>query len=187
MMITSIGSLWLPIVVSTVGVFFASSLIHMVLKWHNSDYLKLPNEDAVRATVGKPAPGQYVIPYCVGMEEMKKPEMQQKFAEGPVAFLLVKPNGMPVMGAALGQWFGLNAVIAVVIAYMAMHALPMTNGFLSVCRFTGGAAFLAHAVGPVTNAIWMGRSWNSVVKDALDAAIYATVTAVSFGALWPHP
>ena len=47
----SLGSLWLPIVLSAVLVFITSSIIHMVLKYHNRDYRKLPNEDAVRAAI----------------------------------------------------------------------------------------------------------------------------------------
>lgn len=182
----TLASLWLPIVVSAVGVFFASSLIHMVLRYHNRDYLKLPNEDALRSTVGKTAKGQYVIPHCMDMKEMQSPEMQQKFIEGPVAILTIRGNGRPNMGAHLGQWFGLCAVISVIIGYMAAHTVPADDSFLAVCRFAGGAAFLAHGAGAVTSAIWMSRPWNSVMKDLLDAAIYATVTAVSFGALWPH-
>ncbi len=67
--------LWLPIVLSAVIVFVASSLIHMVLKWHNSDYRALPNEEEVRAAIrkGSPAPGQYVLPHCGDMKEMGKP------------------------------------------------------------------------------------------------------------------
>ena len=33
-----IMSLWLPIVLSAIIVFLASSVIHMVLKYHNADY-----------------------------------------------------------------------------------------------------------------------------------------------------
>jgi hypothetical protein len=41
-----LASLWLPILLAAVGVFVVSSLIHMLFKWHNRDYRKLPNEDA---------------------------------------------------------------------------------------------------------------------------------------------
>ena len=34
-------SLWLPIVLSAILVFIASSLVYMVLQWHNSDWSKL--------------------------------------------------------------------------------------------------------------------------------------------------
>ena len=36
--------LWLPILATAVMIFIASSLIHMVFKWHNADYRKLANE-----------------------------------------------------------------------------------------------------------------------------------------------
>jgi hypothetical protein len=44
--------LWLPILVTAIGVFFASSLVHMVFKWHNAEYRLLPNEDDVRKVLG---------------------------------------------------------------------------------------------------------------------------------------
>jgi len=44
----SLMELWLPIVLSAVAVFAASSIIHMVLGYHNSDYKKLPGEDRRR-------------------------------------------------------------------------------------------------------------------------------------------
>ena len=44
---TALHSLWLPILLSSVIVFVVSSIIHMALPWHNSDYPKVPNEDKV--------------------------------------------------------------------------------------------------------------------------------------------
>ncbi len=43
--------LWLPILLSAVIVFVASSLIHMVLPFHKNDYRKLPDEDKVMDTL----------------------------------------------------------------------------------------------------------------------------------------
>ena len=40
-------SLWLPVLLSAVFVFIASSIIHMVLKYHGNDYKAVPSEDAV--------------------------------------------------------------------------------------------------------------------------------------------
>ena len=63
----TVASLWMPVLLSAVLVFFASSLIHMVFKWHNAEYRKLPNEDAVRAVVG--AYGAHALPpvvVCMG-------------------------------------------------------------------------------------------------------------------------
>ena len=44
---TGLPALWLPILLSSVIVFVASSIIHMLLPWHKSDYPKVPNEDRV--------------------------------------------------------------------------------------------------------------------------------------------
>lgn len=184
----SLAQLWIPILVSAVGVFIASSLIHMVFKWHNSDYLKLPNEDAVRAAIGKPgpAPGQYLLVHCPDMKGMQKPEVQQKFKEGPVGFLVLMKPGMPNMGPMLGQWFALNLVVAFMVAYLAGRVLPAGTEGLAVCRLTATVAFMAYAVGSVSDGIWFGRPSRTVAKDLLDAAIYATVTAIAFAALWPN-
>ena len=83
----SLGALWLPILLSAVLVFVASTLIHMVLKYHASDYRALPNEDAVRAAFrgsNNPGPGQYVIPHISDMKQMGSPEHLAKCTEGPV-------------------------------------------------------------------------------------------------------
>jgi hypothetical protein len=56
--------LWLPILISAVIVFIASSIIHMASPWHKNDYPRLANEDAFRAAVGPLdlPPGDYMIP-----------------------------------------------------------------------------------------------------------------------------
>ena len=98
-----LGSLLLPVVLSAVLVFFASFLVHMVLRYHSSDYTQLPNEDAVRAAIraGNPAPRQYIIPYCKDPKEMQSPEMVQKHMEGPVAVLNLRAPAKPTMGPYL--------------------------------------------------------------------------------------
>ena len=139
----SLAQLWIPILLSAVGVFVASSLVHMVLKWHASDYKALSNEDEVRAAIRTeaPAPGQYVLPHCPDMKDMDRPEMLAKYQEGPVAMLVVMPNGSPAMGAALGKWFAFTALVAVTAAYLAGRTLaPGTHYlqvFLLLCRSIG--------------------------------------------------
>ncbi len=187
-MIVSLGQLWIPIVAAAVGIFIASSLVHMVFKWHNADYRKLANEDDVRTVVraGSPAPGQYVIPHCTDMKLLQTPEFQQKFKDGPVGFLLVRPSGPPVIGPALGQWFVLNLVVALLVAYLASKTLPNTATFLQVCRVVGTVTFMAYAGGSISSAIWMGKPWASAAKEVLDALIYGLVAALIFGWLWPR-
>jgi hypothetical protein len=183
-----IAQLWMPILVSAVLVFIASSVIHMVIKWHNSDYRKIANEDAVAAAIraGNPTPAQYVIPHCADMKDMGKPEMQQKFQQGPVAFITLRAPGLPKMGGALGLWFVYILAVSTIAAYIASKTVPADASFLAVCRVVSAIAFVAYAGGSVQYGIWMGKPWGSVAKDVLDAVIYATITAATFGWLWPH-
>lgn len=184
----SLDQLWLPILLSAIAVFVASSLIHMVFKWHNPDYRKLGNEDEVRAAIraASPPPGQYMIPYCVGAEAMKDPAMRKKWEEGPIGFLMLRPAGMPSMGAPLGMWFAVALLVSLAVGYLASRTVPAGASFLAVCRVVGVATFLAYACGGPINAIWAGKPWVSAAKEVLDAAIYATVSACVFAWLWPR-
>ncbi|MGH7498459.1 MAG: hypothetical protein ACREL3_06360 [Gemmatimonadales bacterium] len=184
----TLGALWLPIILSAVLVFILSAVIHMVLKYHSSDYSKLPNEDAVRAAIraGSPAPKQYVIPHCADMKEMESPEMKQKYAEGPVGVLNIKPNGSVGMGPALGQWFVFTLVVSFFIAYVAAHTIPPDAAYLGVFRVVGAIGFLAYGAGQLPAAIWMGKPWAVALKELFDGLLYGLVTAGTFGWLWPR-
>lgn len=182
-------SLWLPILLSAVVCFLASSAIHMALKWHNSEYRKLPDEDGVRAAFQKAdvAPGQYVIPWCLDPKERESEASKGKYQEGPVALLWVMPKGAPNMGKSLGLWFVYLLVVGFFVAYLAGHTvLPGPHQYLKVFRVVGTAAFLAHGFGQVSGSIWMGKPWSATAKDLLDSLIYALLTAGIFGWLWPR-
>jgi len=145
-------SLWLPILLSAVTVFVISSLIHMVIKWHASEYRSLSNEDAVRAVIraGHPAPGSYVVPHCPDMKDMGSDAMKQKYAEGPVGHITIVPNGTPNMGKYLGLWFLWSLAIAVVAAFLRQipagcacfnAPLPVATGPVYVPRTPRSAGF----------------------------------------------
>jgi hypothetical protein len=184
----SLTQLWLPILLSAVFVFVVSSLIHMVFKWHNSDYRQLPNEDAVRAAFkGAGAePGMYVIPHCKEMKDMGSPEMAAKFEEGPNGMVFLRPTGMPGIGKSLGQWFVLSLFVAFTVAYLAGMSLHSGAECMLVFRFTATATFLAYATGSVIMGIWMGQPWGAVIKDVFDGLLYALVTGGAFCWRWPH-
>ena len=184
----SLAQLWLPILLSGVFVFIASSILHMLLKfWHMPDYHGFSNEDEVRAAVrkGNPTPGMYMLPWCK-MEEMKLPAAQAKFTEGPVGFIILRASGMPNMGKSLGLWFVFCLIVAVFAGYIAIHSLPIAAPYLHVFQIVGTAAFMGFAFGSLPMGIWWGQPWGAVAKDMIDGLIYASITAGTFGCFWPH-
>jgi len=181
-------SLWLPILLSAVVVFVISSLIHMVIKWHASDYNGFSNEDAVRAAVraGNPAPGRYVIPYCKDMKETGSEAMVRKYQEGPIAHVILGPNGAPQMGKYLATWFLWTLVVAIVAAFIASQIFFLEpNRARAAAKLVGAITFIAHGFGTVTESIWGMRPWSSSVKYLLDAGLYAVGAGLVFFWLWP--
>jgi hypothetical protein len=185
---TALTSLWLPVLVSAVLVFIASTVIHMLLPWHRNDYSKLPNEDKAMDALRPLAipPGDYAVPYCSGPEEMKSPAFKEKMSRGPVMIATVRPNGMLGMGTALVQWFIFCLVISFFAGYVASRALPSGAQYLRVFQLVGASAFVAYAAAIWPLTIWYGRAWNITIKSTVDGLVYALVTAGAFGWLWPR-
>lgn len=179
--------LWLPILLTAVFVFIASSLIHMVFKWHAAEYRALRNEDEVRAALqaGISGPGKYVLPHCEEMKDMQSETMQQKYREGPLGILLIGPNGLPNMAKLLSQWFVLSLVVAAIAGLMAVQTVGLQGDGHDAGHLVGLASLLAYSAGSVIDGIWMYKPWRSVAKDLLDAVIYAIISALTFMWLWP--
>ncbi len=182
-----LASLWLPILLSAVFVFIASSLIHMVAGWHKSDYPKLANEEQVRAALKPLAipPGDYCIPRPASREDMRSPAFAEKMKEGPVMVLTVRPSGSMGMGRNLTLWFLYCIAVSVCAAYIAGRALGPGAPPRGVFRFAGATAFLAYAAALWQLSIWYWRSWSITIKATLDGLIYAVVTAATFVWMWP--
>ena len=181
-------ALWLPILLSSVAVFFASFVIHMVLPFHWKDYSPLPSEDTVRAAMRNAGvgPGNYAVP-CPGTpKEMGSPETVAKYKEGPVAFITVLRSGAPRMGKALAQWFVFSLVVGVFVAYLVGRTNGPSADYRSVFRLAGTVAFLGYAGAEPLSSIWKGQKWGSTVKSLIDGLVYALLTAGFFGWLWPN-
>ena len=183
----SISQLWMPVLATAVFIFIASSLIHMVFKWHNADYKKLANEDDVRAAirVGSPAPGQYILPYCADMKDMQAEAMQKKYVEGPIGIITLRKACPPSMAMPLSLWFLYTIAIAAFAGCLAMQAFAGKANSPAAGHLVGVVSFLAFTGGSVQMGIWMGKPWGSVAKDVLDGLIYATIAALTFMWLWP--
>lgn len=185
----SILDLWAPILLGTVFAWIASALIHMALKYHNSDYKGLANEDEVRDAVRKGSPelGVHSVPYCVDMSQMADEGMQKKFAEGPVAFVTVFPNGMPNIGKLVGQQILYFLVGCTLIAYCATLALVPGAEYMDVFRFIATVGFIGFGWAQIPFCIWYGHRWSTGIKYLIDAFIYGLLVAGAFAWLWPAP
>jgi hypothetical protein len=183
----SIMDLWLPILVSAVFVFLASSILHMVLRYHRSDYSGMPGEDNIMAAMRKEgvARGEYFMPHGEDMAAMKDPAWIAKCETGPVGILTVLPSGPPAMGKQLGIWFVYSVVVGVLVAYVTGRTVPAGAEYLEVHRIAGVAAFLAYAGAQPMSSIWKGQKWNTTIKNIADGLVYALLTAGTFGWLWP--
>jgi hypothetical protein len=183
----SIISLWLPIILSAVAVFLISSIIHMVLPYHKSDFKKLPDEGQVLENLGKSniPPGEYMFPHSTDLKERGSQEFKDKMTNGPVGILNVFPSGTFGMGSSLAMWFVYCIIVGIFAAYIASRALQPGVIYLSVFRFVGATAFIGYGLALVQNSIWYRRSWATTFKSIFDGLIYALFTAGIFGWLWP--
>jgi len=184
----SVMSLWLPIIVSAVIVFVASSVMHMVLRYHSNDFRKVPKEDEVLDALRKIniPPGDYAMPHAGSTADMKRPEFIEKMKAGPIVFMTVAPGGSPSMASSLVMWFLYSIVAGVFAAYIAGRALGPGARFLDVFRFAGCTAFAAYSLALLQNSIWYRRNWGTTAKSVFDGLVYALLMGGTFGWLWPR-
>ena len=183
-----LGALWLPIVLSAVLVFIVSAIIHMVLKYHNSDYKRLPNEDAVRAAIRERQSGAAAVhlPLLRRHEGDGGAGDAAEVHRGAGRGAEPQRPGPADDGAGAAQWFLFILVVSFFIAYVAAHALAPGAPYLQVFRVVGAVGFLAYAAGQVPASIWMGKPWSVAWKEVFDGLMYGLVTAGTFGWLWPR-
>jgi hypothetical protein len=181
-------SLWLPILISAVIVFIASSIFHMVLPFHRKDYKTLPDEDGVMDALRKfnIPPGDYVFPCVKSPKEMSSPAFVEKRKKGPVGMMTVMPGGEVTMGPQLAQWFVYCVVVGIFAAYVAGRALQPGAHYLSVFRFAGVTAFVGYGLALWQNSIWYKRAWGTTFRSTVDSLVYGLLSAGVFGWLWPR-
>ena len=179
-------SLWLPTLLSAVYVFIASSLVHMLLKYHTRDYRKLPSEDELMADLRKYAiePGEYYMPYINDMKQRETAEYQEKLEKGPVGVMTITSSDY-AMGKSLAQWFVYCLLVGFFTAYVAGLALEPGASFMAVFRIVGTVAFGGYFLALIQDSIWYKRAWGTTARYLLDGFIYALGTAAIFAWLWP--
>jgi hypothetical protein len=185
--VVPVTALWLPILVSALFVFVASSIIHMVLALHRNDFRKVPDEpgltEAFRSM--KLTPGDYCLPFVESSSAFKDSAFIDRVKQGPTVFMTVLPGRDLAMGAQLSQWFLFSVLVSVFAGYIAGAALGPGAEYLQVFRFTGTMAFAGYTLAFYPQSIWYKRPWRLQVLNTLDGLVYALLTAGVFGWLWP--
>ena len=180
-------SLLLPILLSAVIVFVASSVIHMVLGYHSTDFSRLPQQNQVMDAL-RPLnipPGEYFAPHSANAAERKSPEFTELTKRGPVFALTVFPAGAWQMGGRLVQWFLYSVAVSLFTAYLAGRTLPPGTDYLQVMRVAGTVAFAGYALAHIPPSIWYSRKWSTTFRNVFDGLIYGLLTGGTFGWLWP--
>lgn len=177
----SILDLWMPILASAVVMWIASALIWTVLPWHKSDYQKTSNEEGVRAALQGLSPGFYNVPHCTSAADFKDPSMQQKFNDGPQAFITVLPNGLPSMGKNMVLMIGYFIFVGILCAYFVSRTVAPDAEYMAVFRVAGCVAWIANGIAHIPESIWFGRPYSSTLKSLFDALIYGLLAGGVFG------
>ena len=186
-----ITSLVVPILLSAVLVFNASSIIHMLIGYHRSDYSRVHKEDELQAALRSfnIPPNDYLVPSPGSAAAMKDPAFVEKYKKGPVLMMTImppSPTGTPAMGAQLAQWFVYCVVVGVLAAYIAGRALGPGVPYLQVFRFAGTTTFIAYSLALPQYSIWYHRSWGATLRSMFDGLIYGLLAGGAFGWLWPR-
>ncbi len=182
----SITELWLPILLTSAVVFFASAIMWMLLPHHKKDiqFLK-DSEDEYLNTLGKLnlKPGLYMYPGC-DSADMKTDEGKAKWNAGPWGTHIVHP-GKPNFGMNLLKAFVVYSLITVMVAYITGLSVRAGADYMHVFRVAGTTAILGHCMGGLVNDTFIGKPTRFILTSFLDGFVYAMITAGILASMWP--
>lgn len=188
-MMTPLGSLWLPVLLSAVAVFVVSSVIHMFSPWHKGDFGTLRDEEGVMAAL-RPfnlRPDDYMAPRAGGMAEMQSEEFKAKRLRGPAFVMTVFPPTADFsMTPNLVKWFIYLIAVSAAAACVAASAVRAGAPSHTVFHYTALVSFLTYAGGLFPASIWYQKRWSTTLKSVVDSLIFGVVTGGIFLCFWPH-
>lgn len=181
-----ISQLWLPVVVSSVVVFFASFLAWMVIGHHKNDIKTLEEEQSLvdhLKTLNIP-PGTYMWPGCGSHEDMNSPEFKARYNAGPwgsINVLGAKPN----FARNLALTFLFYVVVSLFVAYITGQARAVGAERMTVFQVAGAVAVLAYCAGSIPGAIFFSKPGRFILTEFVDGVVYGLLTGVVFSLAWP--
>lgn len=183
-----ISALWMPIVLSAVGVWIASALGWMVVGHHKKDFGGLPNEEAFTSAIRGLSipPGNYGFPHAEDCKAANKdPEFRRKWQEGPLGMVSIW-NPQLSMGKNMFLTFIVYLVAGTLIAYLGWSALPHAGvEFMKVFQVLGTAGILSYTIAGIPSGIWFQAYPRAIAMNILDGIIFGLITGAIFAAMWP--
>lgn len=177
----------MPILLSGVLVFVASSIIWMALPIHKPDIKFIPNEteftDAIKPLNLKP--GFYMYPNCENSKEMQSEAFKERWKTGPWGTINVMGNA-PNFAMNLLKCFISYVVIAAMCGYLAGIGLAPGAEYMDVFRVVGTAAILGFCMGSFAGDFFLGKPNRFIITSFIDGVIFALITAGVFAWLWPE-
>lgn len=182
----NLPELWLAILIATIAVFFASSIMWMLLPHHHKDIQFLDEKesgyiDAIKSLDLKP--GLYMYPGC-DHKDMKNKEVLERWNAGPWGVLTVY-QGKPNFMMNLLKTFLAFLMITVFVAYITGIGVEPGADYLHVFRVAGATAVLGHCMGGLCGAFFQGKPTRFIITDFIDGVVYALITAGIIASMWP--
>ncbi len=177
--------LWIPILVGTLVLQFASTMAWMVLSHHFGDHAKIPGEEDLMDWVGdqKIPAGSYMFPYPETVAQMNSKEHRERYAKGPRGTIHVYNSvnmGVNILKTLL--YFLLTVGTIGYITHVACPPGAEMTSFMRVFRIAGTVGILTYASSGVLDRIWfVRRMWTTMI----DGVVFGLIVGVVFAALWP--
>ena len=177
----------LPIVLASVAVFILSTIIHMAMPWHKSDYGIVPNDDAAIAAIQSLnlAPDDYAVPNPRLPFGGKNPNFIANFERGPAFHMTLIPPGGMHMGKYMGGWFGFNLLISAIAGWVTSSIVAPGGDTHAAFHFSAIITACSYGFGAWPLSIWYHRKWSTALKGTFDAILYGLTTGAVFMWMWP--
>jgi hypothetical protein len=186
--------LWLPILVSGIGVWIASFIFWMIIGHHKKDRDALPGgrdgeqqfmDFITRMNI---RPGNYGFPDFCQHDNLPPKERKEArralYDKRPMGTLRVW--GEMNMGVNMLVTFLFYLLTSTVIAYLGWAALPIGAPIAKVLQILGTAGILAYCFASFPHDIWFQKKRRAVVMDWIDGVVFGLITGGIFAWFWPR-
>ncbi len=188
--------LWLPILVSGVGVWIVSAIAWMAVGHHKKDRDPIPHgkeqefmDTITRMNIG---PGNYGFPDFCQHDKLPPKERGEArralYDRRPMGLLRVW--GEMNMGVNMALTFVFYLITSAVIAFLGWAALPHARAegaaFGRVFQVLGTAGVLAYCFASFPGDLWFQKKPRAMFMEWIDGIVFGLMTGAVFAWLWPH-